>query len=58
MTCPADISYYKSTSGKLGSMVEIGSAVLGGKVAQTGDLREMHEDEIKQARQRDSELSS
>lgn len=39
-------------------MVEIGSAVLGGKVAQTGDLREMHEDEIKQARQRDSELSS
>lgn len=52
----ADISYYKSTSGKLGSAMEIGGAVLTGKVAQTGDLREMHEAEIQQAREKDSKL--
>lgn len=52
------ISYYKSTSGKLGSMAEIGTAVFTGNVAQTGDLREMHEDEIKQARSKDSQMSS
>jgi hypothetical protein len=37
---------------------EIGGAVLTGKVAKTGLLREMHEAEITQARSKDSALTS
>jgi hypothetical protein len=54
----ADISYYKHTSGMFGQAKEIGGAVLTGKVAQTGVLREMKEAEIQQARERDSALTS
>jgi general stress protein 26 len=54
----SDISYYKSTTGKLGSMAEIGTAVFTGNVAMTGDLREMGVEDIKQARVRDSKMSS
>jgi hypothetical protein len=37
---------------------EIGGALLTGGVAKTGVLREVHEDEIKQARVKDSALTS
>lgn len=53
-----DISYYKPQTGALGMAKEIGGAVLTGRVANTGDLREMKDDEIKQARSKDSALSS
>lgn len=54
----ADISYYKHTSGMLGQAKEIGGAVLTGKVAQTGVLRELKEADIEQARKSDSALTS
>ncbi|SMR43443.1 unnamed protein product [Zymoseptoria tritici ST99CH_1A5] len=52
------ISYYKHTSGMLGQAKEIGGAVLTGKVAQTGVLRELKEVDIEQARKSDSALTS
>ena len=44
--------------GMLGFGVECISAIITGGVAQTGALREMEEDEIKQARSTDSTMSS
>lgn len=52
------VTYYKGQTGALGMMKEIGGAVLTGGVANTGDLRELHEDEIKQARVKDSALTN
>ncbi|KAF2159665.1 hypothetical protein M409DRAFT_70850 [Zasmidium cellare ATCC 36951] len=51
------ITYYKRKTGALGMAKEVGGALLTGGVANTGDLREMKEDDIKQARSRDSALS-
>ncbi|KAF7196736.1 Protein bli-3 [Pseudocercospora fuligena] len=52
------ITYWKHETGALGFMKEVGVASLTGRVAKTGSLREMHENEIQQARQRDSALTS
>jgi hypothetical protein len=53
-----DISYWKADVGGLGFAKEaIGSLITGG-VPNTGSLRQMGEQEIEQARKRDSSLSS
>ncbi|EME45854.1 hypothetical protein DOTSEDRAFT_171519 [Dothistroma septosporum NZE10] len=52
------ISYWKKTTGPLTTAKEIGGAALTGRVANTGDLREMHQEEISQQRKKDSALSS
>ena len=39
-------------------MKEVGGAIATGGVAVTGDLRQMKQDEIKEARQKDGALSS
>lgn len=48
------ITYWKRTTGALGFAKEIGGAILTGGVANTGDLREIKEDEIRAARAKDS----
>ena len=53
-----DISYYKQEVGTLGMLKEVGGAVATGRVANTGILRHMKEDEITEARSRDSGLTS
>ncbi|GAB7365838.1 hypothetical protein MBLNU230_g7170t1 [Neophaeotheca triangularis] len=52
------ISYWQSQVGKAGFAKEIGEALFKGEVAQTGVLRQMTDDEIKQARSTDSTLTS
>ncbi|KAK3677148.1 hypothetical protein LTR78_002686 [Recurvomyces mirabilis] len=52
------ISYWKHEVSALGFMAETATAQLTGRVAQTGTLREMHEDEIKTARSKHSTMSS
>ncbi|GIZ41730.1 hypothetical protein CKM354_000502600 [Cercospora kikuchii] len=52
------ITYWKHTTGALGFAKEIAGATLTGQVANTGDLRELGETEIKEARVKDSALSS
>ncbi|KAK5114739.1 hypothetical protein LTR62_002313 [Meristemomyces frigidus] len=52
------ISYWKHEVGALGFMAETVMAQVTGNVAQTGTLREMHEDEIKTARSKHSTMSS
>ncbi|KAK3113403.1 hypothetical protein LTR53_009337 [Teratosphaeriaceae sp. CCFEE 6253] len=52
------ISYWKATVGALGFGKEMVGAMVTGGVPKTGDLREMKEDEISQARSRDSSMSS
>lgn len=42
--------YYKTTVGTLGMMKEVGGAVLTGKVANTGVLRELKETDLEKAR--------
>lgn len=54
----ADISYWKADVGTLGLAKEVLGAMATGGVAVTGKLREMKEDEIKQARQKDGSMSS
>ncbi|CAK3998277.1 hypothetical protein MYCGRDRAFT_83301 [Lecanosticta acicola] len=55
---PKYVVYWKRTTGAIGMAKEIGGAVLTGGVANTGALREVHSDEIAQARAKDSALSS
>ncbi|KAI7676288.1 hypothetical protein KC322_g15394, partial [Hortaea werneckii] len=52
------ISYWKHEAGPAGFAKEVGGAVLTGGVANTGALRQMQEQEIQQARTKDSSLSS
>jgi len=54
----ADITYWQHETGAMGFFKEVGGAALTGGVAKTGTLREMKEDEIKQARANDSTMSS
>ena len=54
----ADISYWKAEVGKLGFLKEVKGAQYTGAVAVTGSLRQMKEDEIKQARSKHSTMSS
>lgn len=53
-----DISYWKHEVGTLGFFKEVAGAVATGKVANTGSLRQMTAEEIKQAREKDGALSS
>ena len=53
-----DISYWKAEVGALGFGKEMLGAIVTGGVANTGALREMKEDEIAQARAKDSKMSS
>jgi len=52
------ISYWKHDVSLLGYAGEVATATLTGKVANTGTLRHMKEDEIKHARQNHSSLTS
>ncbi|KAK5135181.1 hypothetical protein LTR08_005568 [Meristemomyces frigidus] len=52
------ISYWKHEAGALGYGAEIASALVTGKVAQTGTLRQMKEDEIAKMRSKHSSMSS
>jgi len=45
------ISYWKSTSTKLGFVKEVAQAAITGSVAQTGLQREMKEADLEKARQ-------
>ena len=53
-----DISYWKAEVGTLGLGKEIIGALATGGVPNNGSLREMKEDEIKQARSQHSSMSS
>lgn len=44
------VTYYQTEVGSLGMMKEVGVAALTGKVAQTGVLRELNEEDLEQAR--------
>ncbi|KAI5363097.1 Putative general stress protein, FMN-binding split barrel [Septoria linicola] len=52
------IAYWQRSTGAVGFMKEIAGATLTGGVANTGDMRELQETEIKEARVKDSALSS
>ncbi|THY36294.1 blue light-inducible protein-like protein Bli-3 [Aureobasidium pullulans] len=52
------ISYYKTNVGALGYLKEVVAANVTGGVANTGNLREMKEDEITKARSQHSSMSS
>lgn len=52
------IAYWRRTTGAVGFVKEIAGATLTGGVANTGDMRELQETEIKEARVKDSALSS
>jgi general stress protein 26 len=54
----ADISYWKGQSSALGFGKEVLGAIATGGVPVTGVMREMKEDEIRQARSRDAAMSS
>lgn len=53
-----DISYWKHEVGSLGFFKEVAGAVATGGVANTGSLREMKSDEIKEYRKKHGALSS
>jgi len=53
-----DISYWRHDVSAVGYMAEVGTAALTGRVANTGTLRQMKEDEIKYAREHHSTMSS
>lgn len=55
---PSYISYWQHDVGALGFMKEVGGAAMTGGVANTGKLRQMTEQEITEARRRDSKLTS
>lgn len=55
---PSYISYWQHDVGSLGFMKEVGGAAATGGVANTGKLRQMKEEDIVAARQRDAYLSS
>ncbi|KAI5207233.1 blue light-inducible protein-like protein Bli-3 [Aureobasidium subglaciale] len=52
------ISYYKTTVGAIGYLKEVVAANVTGGVANTGNLRQMKEDEISKARSQHSTMSS
>ncbi|KAI5237564.1 blue light-inducible protein-like protein Bli-3 [Aureobasidium subglaciale] len=52
------ISYYKTNVGALGYLKEVVAANVTGGVANTGNLRQMKEDEISKARSQHSTMSS
>jgi general stress protein 26 len=54
----SDISYYKTSVGAIGYLKEVAAANLTGGVANTGNLRQMKEDEISQARVQHSSMTS
>ncbi|KAF2149657.1 blue light-inducible protein-like protein Bli-3 [Myriangium duriaei CBS 260.36] len=54
---PTYISYWKSTVSAIGFAKEVIGANLTGGVPNNGDLRQMHEQDINDARARDSKLS-
>ena len=54
----ADISYWKASGGGLGLMAEATAAMVMGKVAKAGSLREITGDEIKELRSKHGAMSS
>ena len=54
----ADISYYSTKVGAVGYLKEVVAANVTGGVANTGNLRQMKEDEIAKARKEHSAMSS
>lgn len=55
---PKYISYWKADVGFPGLVKEVGGALITGGVATPGTLRQMHEQEIVEARKRDAQISS
>lgn len=54
-----DVSYWKHTVlGGVGFVAEVASAAVTGKVAQTGVLRQLKDNEIQQLRAKESSMSA